>query len=352
MDNTEEITKRIFESLDTAPKPAGYVGKIPWTVQQQIAATNGVHFLDTIGKLQEYPIPEMPIGPGAPDSLLLDIGNGWGRWLVAAANKNYIPVGIDIRHEFAVTARQTLQANGQNGYTIVADLQHLPFANDVFNVVWSFSVIQHTHFDRMMNCIKDIERILTENGFCFLEFPNKKGIRNRIGPAAGKNNAAFNSWDVRYYSPDQYRIFFEQYFDNFSYVNHSVLGIGILPGDLAYARGMKNKAIIAASRALSKIADVIKPMKAVSDSIYVKSTKRETQGDLYKWKLLDFLTLHRQDPRNNLNIVPLLACPYSGDAVILSDNRQEVICVASGFAYPVKDGIPIMVREAARRLHS
>src|SRR5450631_4332623 len=138
----EVVREKIYERLDTRPQPAGYSGKIPWIVQQQIAATNGIHFINSIGALSEYPIPEIPV-PHARKSgdLLLDIGNGWGRWLVAAADKDYVPVGIDIRLEFCETARKVLQAKGQSGYSVVADLQNLPFLNSIFNVVWSFSVI-------------------------------------------------------------------------------------------------------------------------------------------------------------------------------------------------------------------
>ena len=352
MDNSEEIRKRIFEHLQPVAPPPGYKGKIPWTVQQQIAATNGIHFIDTIGKLEDYPIPEIPVPTAAPGDVLLDIGCGWGRWLVASARKNYIPVGIDIRHEFCVTARNTLEANGQNGYTVVADLQKLPFADETFNLVWSFSVIQHTHYDRLVNCLKNIERILIKDGYCFLEFPTKNGIRNRFGPAAAPNNEDFNSWDVRYYTPSAYRKIFRKFFDNFSYTNHSVLGIGILPGDMAYAQGLKNKAIIAASRGLSRLATVLTPMKAIADSIYIKAVKHGGAQNPSAAKKAAFLQAHQANPRDNRNIYHLLSCPMSGGELVLSDEGHELVCISSGLAYPVKDGIPIMVQEAARLLHS
>src|SRR5450755_2953130 len=112
------LKDRIYESLATNPEPSGYSGKIPWIVQQQIGATNGIHYLNTIGELDEYPIPELPFDKAEPNNLLLDIGCGWGRWLTAAFRKNYIPVGIDIRLEFCETARKVVQDNGGNGYTV------------------------------------------------------------------------------------------------------------------------------------------------------------------------------------------------------------------------------------------
>jgi hypothetical protein len=319
-------------------------------VQQQISATNGIHFKDTIGELTEYPVPEIPIGLAGPENLLLDIGCGWGRWLAAACRKNYIPVGIDLRLEFCETARKVVRDNGGNAYTVVADLQQLPFQNNIFDVVWSFSVIQHTHYNRLISCLEQIERILKFKGYCFLEFPNKKGFRNRFGPAASSNNMDFDSWDVRYYSPGEYRGIFTRFFDNFEFYNHSALGIGILPGDLKYAKGMRNKAIIALSRMMTHVVDIIKPLKEFSDSIYIKSIQHKPDGDSSSEQLNSFLKAHRLNPKDNLNIVPLLRCPKSGSPLQLSEDRSELISREAGLAYPLNGGIPVLVASESRTL--
>jgi SAM-dependent methyltransferase/uncharacterized protein YbaR (Trm112 family) len=341
---------RIFEKLSTRPEPPGYNGKIPWVVQQQVAATNGIHFLNSIGELTEYPIPEIPVSLAGADNFLLDIGCGWGRWLTAAARKNYIPVGIDLRLEFCETARRVVQDNGGNAYTVVADLQQLPFRNNVFDVVWSFSVIQHTHYNRLISCLGEIERILKAGGYCFLEFPNKKGLRNRLGPAAAPNNMDFDSWDVRYYTPAEYREIFSSFFDNFAFYNHSALGIGILPGDIKYAKGLKNKMMIGLSRTLTHIVNLIKPLKEFSDSIYLKSTKNRAVQEAGEEQLDAFLKAHRQNPEDNLNIVPLLHCPKSKTALRLSEDRSELVSSGAGLAYPLHNGIPILVASESRTL--
>ncbi len=343
------MKSRIYEKLSTETEPLDYKGKIPWIVQQQVAATNGIHYLNSIGLLTEYPIPEIPVEPGGQHNVLLDIGCGWGRWLTAASAKKFIPVGIDIRLEFCEIARQVVQQHGGNAYTVVADLQELPFQNDVFDLVWSFSVIQHTHFNRLTSCLQEIRRILKHAGYCFLEFPNKNGLRNYFGPASSPNNMDFDSWDVRYYSPGEYKKIFENYFDNFSYSIHSALGIGILPGDLKYARGLKNKAVISASRILTIMAGLIKPLKAYADSVYIKAIKTG-EGQQGSSQLDSFLRNHFINPGDNLNIVPLLRCPLSGNPVVLSADKSELICQPAGLAYPVQNTIPIMVSSEARSL--
>jgi uncharacterized protein len=344
------MKERIYEKLDIQPEPPGYKGKIPWIVQQQVAATNGIHFLNSIGELNEYPIPEIPVSDGGPGKLLLDIGCGWGRWLVAAYRKNYIPIGIDIRLEFCETSRTVIRDNGGTGYTVVADLQQLPFQNNIFDTVWSFSVIQHTHYNRLISCLKEIERTLKTEGYCFLEFPNRKGFRNRFGPASKPNNMDFESWDVRYYSPEEYREIFSKEFDNFQYFNHSALGIGILPGDLKYTRGFKNRSLVGLSRALSKVADLIQPLKYFSDSLYIKAIKTQKDQLDAAEKLSAFLSANKQRPADNLNIVPLLQCPVSHTDVHLSEDRKELISQKAGLAYPIINQIPIMIASEARTL--
>ena len=59
-----------------------------------VAATNGFMYLHLLGKLSEYPIPDLrlPEGNGTP---LLDVGCNWGRWSIAAARKGYAATGVD-----------------------------------------------------------------------------------------------------------------------------------------------------------------------------------------------------------------------------------------------------------------
>ena len=88
MSNQNEIQEfdrqKIYEKLEYQPLPENYKGKLPWIVQQQIAATNGKHYTDKVGKLKDYPIYELPV-PSVDKGIMLDIGIGWGRWLAGAA---------------------------------------------------------------------------------------------------------------------------------------------------------------------------------------------------------------------------------------------------------------------------
>jgi ubiquinone/menaquinone biosynthesis C-methylase UbiE/uncharacterized protein YbaR (Trm112 family) len=347
MEIKEFEKSKIYEKLDYSPEPPNYSHNIPWKVQQQIAATNGIHYISAIGKLTDFPIPEIPIPPSKNNGLLLDIGNGWGRWLVAAGRKGYIPVGIDIRQEFCETARTVLNLNNLNGYTVVADLGELPFKEGVFDTVWSFSVIQHTHKRRLESCLNHVYRILKKGGFCFLEFPNRSGIWNRLGPVRKFDKEAddYNSWCVRYYSIKEYKSRFMKLFNNFSFQNHSFLGIGVLPNDLKYVLGFKNKMIVLLSLFLSKVTTIIKPLKNLSDSIYIKSVKKE--GNYNSKAVETFKKLHKVNSKDNLNLVPILRCPISGDGLVLDDTKTKLISAKANVYYPVINSIPVLVKSEA-----
>lgn len=52
------------------------------------------------------------------------------------------------------------------------------------------------------------------------------------------------------------------------------------------------------------------------------------------------------DPR----LLEVLVCPLTRTTLILDRERQELISRAAGLAYPIRDGIPIMLPDEARPL--
>lgn len=49
-------------------------------------------------------------------------------------------------------------------------------------------------------------------------------------------------------------------------------------------------------------------------------------------------------------LLSILVCPVSKGALEYKQEQQELVCYASGLAYPVRDGIPVMLEEEARKL--
>lgn len=49
-------------------------------------------------------------------------------------------------------------------------------------------------------------------------------------------------------------------------------------------------------------------------------------------------------------LIEMLVCPVSKAPLEWNEEKQELVCRASGLAYPVRDGIPVMLEEEARKL--
>jgi uncharacterized protein YbaR (Trm112 family) len=49
-------------------------------------------------------------------------------------------------------------------------------------------------------------------------------------------------------------------------------------------------------------------------------------------------------------LLDILACPVCTGPLQFSRSQQVVVCRADRLAYPVRDGIPVMLEDEARRL--
>jgi uncharacterized protein YbaR (Trm112 family) len=49
-------------------------------------------------------------------------------------------------------------------------------------------------------------------------------------------------------------------------------------------------------------------------------------------------------------LLDILVCPVTKGALIYDKPNQELISVQAGLAYPIKDDIPVMLEDEARRL--
>ena len=49
-------------------------------------------------------------------------------------------------------------------------------------------------------------------------------------------------------------------------------------------------------------------------------------------------------------LLSILVCPVSKAPLEYDREKQELVCKASGLAYPIRDGIPVMLEEEARQL--
>ena len=49
-------------------------------------------------------------------------------------------------------------------------------------------------------------------------------------------------------------------------------------------------------------------------------------------------------------LLSILVCPVSKAPLVFNKDSKELVCSASGLAYPIRDGIPVMLESEARLL--
>jgi len=49
-------------------------------------------------------------------------------------------------------------------------------------------------------------------------------------------------------------------------------------------------------------------------------------------------------------LLDILVCPLCKGPLVYRKDRQELVCKADRLAFPIRDGIPVMLEDEARRL--
>jgi 2-polyprenyl-3-methyl-5-hydroxy-6-metoxy-1,4-benzoquinol methylase/uncharacterized protein YbaR (Trm112 family) len=245
-------------------------GPVDPVVSVIIAATSGLGYKHLIGKLDHYPIPDIPLPPGQ-GQVLLDIGCNWGRWCIAAARKGYRVIGIDPSLGAIMAARRVAQQLGLPIEYIVADARCLPFDAASLDVVYSYSVIQHFGEADATQTISEIGRVLKPQGSCLLQMANAYGLRSLYIQARRRFRAA-RAFEVRYWRMSELRRVFEDNIGPTKIRSHCYFGLGLERSDIDLM-ATQGKVLIRVSDWLRRTSTVWPGLTGVADSVYVSATK-------------------------------------------------------------------------------
>ncbi|HXD31065.1 MAG TPA: methyltransferase domain-containing protein [Pyrinomonadaceae bacterium] len=240
-------------------------------LQHIIASTNGNLYKYAINKLRRYPVPDLRL-PKSNGELFLDIGCNWGRWSIAAAQKGYCVVGLDPNLDAIIAAKQIANQLGLQSQFVVGDARCLPFRSSTFDRVFSYSVIQH--FSKQNgsagDAIKEISRVLVNSGSCFIQMPNRNGIRSLYNHIRDRNSTG--PFRVRYWTPAELYQAFETHVGETKLSADGYFGLGIQRSDTDLMP-IHFKAVVYASEVARFVARVCPPVKYCADSLYVESRK-------------------------------------------------------------------------------
>jgi 2-polyprenyl-3-methyl-5-hydroxy-6-metoxy-1,4-benzoquinol methylase/uncharacterized protein YbaR (Trm112 family) len=240
-------------------------------VQAIISGTNGIMYRSLVGRLTEYPIPDFRLEPAHPAQLLLDIGCAWGRWCVSAARQGFYPIGIDPNVTTVRAARRVAAQLGVTAEFLVADARCLPFRDGMFDVAFSYSVLQHFSKPDARRAIAEAARVLASDGTCMIQMPNVFGLRS-LYHQVRRSFRDPGGFGVRYWTP-------RELLDTFSSVvgpsELSVDGFFSLNPQPAEARLLprRYRAVVRTSELLRRTSTRVPALLTVADSLYVSSTR-------------------------------------------------------------------------------
>ena len=99
------------------------------------------------------------------DSILSFINN--------IAYKCFLDIASEPLNQFTITHKhQNVKLNKQNQFPVCADIQQLPYRENLFEVVFALDVLEHVKNDEF--CVSEISRIVKKYGYVIVSIPHRK----------------------------------------------------------------------------------------------------------------------------------------------------------------------------------
>lgn len=260
-------------SSSAAPESGSPESGVHPFVQRQLVATHGNMYVDVTATT--YPIPNLRLLEAQGEQWLLDIGCNWGRWSIAASRKGYRVVGVDSSLEAVTVARDVARQLGATPLFLVADGRYLPFRDNTFDVVYSFSVLQHFSKADVREALRSVRRVLKVDGVSLIQMLNRIGLRSLYNQARLSFRAP-ERFDVRYWTT-------RELFDTFA----SAIGPSELAVDAFFSANAqptdipmlprKYQLVVHTSEKLRALANRLPALRYVADSLYIASSNDPTR---------------------------------------------------------------------------
>jgi SAM-dependent methyltransferase len=233
-----------------------------------VLATNGLLYKNLVGKLTRAPIPILSLPEGA-GRILLDVGCSWGRWSIAGAQQGYFAVGIDPSLGAVLAAKRLAGRFGLQAAFVVGDATALPFAKGAFHVAFSYSVLQHFGPQALDRALREMRRVLRDDGRILVQMANALGIRSFYHQARRRFGKG-QGFDVRYWTPHQLLKMFNRIFGDVSLAADCFLGLGIQSSDRDLLP-LVNRLIVDVSEALKTLSVHFPSIRYCADSVYLST---------------------------------------------------------------------------------
>ena len=280
-DVTPSLPSHFRETLEHVPTVDNQNGVPDWDgdsrfkgvhpfVEQEIVATCGNMCRRLPDGLSRYPIPHLPLADDGENASFLDVGSNWGRWALAASASGYRSVGLDPSLKAALAGSRVARDLGHEVHFVVGDARCLPFKEERFHTVFSYSVLQHFAKQDAFDALRELARVNCAQGTVLVQMPNEYGLRqllNRVRDVIKRNDNVFR---VRYWSPSELRSVFSSIVGSTSLSVDGFFSLNprIEDADLLARR---YSAIVSLSETLKALSQPCPWLLFLADSLWVKS---------------------------------------------------------------------------------
>jgi SAM-dependent methyltransferase/uncharacterized protein YbaR (Trm112 family) len=241
-------------------------------VRNAIGATNGGLYQHLVGNLTEYPIPYLRL-PTGKNQLFLEVGCNWGRWCIAAARAGYRPFGIDPSLKAIRAANRVARQLGIDALYVVADGRYLPFRDNIFDQIFSYSVLQHLSKENARGSLAEIRRSLKVGGNAMIEMPNVFGMRC-LYHQIRRGFRETRDFEVRYWRPAELLSTFTAQIGPSQLSVDGYFSLNVQPSDLRLLP-FRYRALVHTSENLRRLSHTLPWLTKVADSLYVSSQRTD-----------------------------------------------------------------------------
>jgi SAM-dependent methyltransferase len=276
-DDTPDIHPYFEESrrsgrADTAPAaPAAEASGIDPFVQQEIVKTNGILYRGTEGQLTRYPIPKFPLENGG-GAKLLDIGCNWGRWCIAASHNGFQAVGLDPSLAAVQAAYRVSRQLGAAPEFLTGDARSLPFPDASFDVVYSYSVLQHFSKEDARASLAEAGRVVRKGGRVLIQMANLLGVRQLYNQARDTIRREQNVFRVRRWLPGELVHAFSELIGPAELTADGYFSLNAQPTDVDLLRPLP-RAVVRTSEVLKGVSRRFSPLALVADSVFIEARR-------------------------------------------------------------------------------
>lgn len=123
---------------------------------------------------------------------ILDLGCGAGRHVFFMANENIDTYGIDISKEGVEYTKEVLEDLKLKGTIVEGTISNLPYRNNYFDGLISCGVLYYCTIDEIKKSIKEIYRVLKDDGKALIVVRTVEDYRCGNGEEIEKNTFIIN----------------------------------------------------------------------------------------------------------------------------------------------------------------